>query len=48
MIALVLVLLLLVLLLGGLGVFVAKIFFVALAVALVLSLVAGASWMRRP
>jgi hypothetical protein len=45
--ALLLILLLLVLLFGGLGVFVAKVFFIALAVALVLSLVSGASVMRR-
>jgi uncharacterized membrane protein YgaE (UPF0421/DUF939 family) len=47
MIALLLILLLLILLFGGLGVFVAKVFFIGLAVALVLSLVAGASWRRR-
>jgi len=45
--ALLLILLLLVLLFGGLGVFVAKVFFVALAVALVLSLVSGVSLARR-
>ena len=47
MLALLLLLILLVLLFGGLGVFVAKIFFIALAVVLVLSLLAGASLTRR-
>ena len=45
--ALLFILLLLVLLFGGLGVFVAKVFFIALLVALVLSFVSGASVMRR-
>jgi hypothetical protein len=44
MLALLLLLLLLVLVFGGLGVFVAKVFFVALAVALVLSLITGGFW----
>ena len=47
MIALLLILLLLVLLFGGLGVFVAKTFFIALAVVAVVSLFAGASLFRR-
>ena len=42
-----LLLLLLVLLFGGLGIFVAKVFFIALAVVLVASLLAGGSFMRR-
>lgn len=41
MVAALLILLLLVLLFGGLGMFVAKVFFVALLVALVLSFVTG-------
>ena len=40
-------LLLLVLLFGGLGVFVAKVFFIALAAVLIMSLLAGSSYMRR-
>ena len=40
-------LLLLVLLFGGLGVFVAKQFFIALAAVLIMSLLAGSSYMRR-
>jgi hypothetical protein len=47
MVALLLLLLLLVLVFGGLGIFVAKVFFVALAVALLLSFVAGAGTLRR-
>jgi hypothetical protein len=48
MLALFLVLLLLVLLFGGLGVFVAKVFLIGLAIALVAGLVAGyGSWGRR-
>ncbi len=47
MIALLLLLILLVLVFGGLGIFVAKLFFVALAVALVLSILAGAGTLRR-
>lgn len=41
MLAAVLILLLLVLLFGGLGIFVAKVFFIAMAVALLLSLATG-------
>jgi len=41
MIALLLLLLLLILLFGGLGIFVAKVFFVALAVVLVVGLLTG-------
>ena len=47
MIALLLVLLLLVLLFGGLGAFVAKMFFVALAVVLIAGLLAGGRLARR-
>ncbi len=47
MLGVLLLLLLLVLLFGGLGVFVAKVFFVALAVVLVLSLVSGGAYYRR-
>jgi hypothetical protein len=45
--ALLLLLILLVLVFGGLGIFVAKVFFIALAVALVLSLVSGTTIVRR-
>lgn len=44
---LLLFLLLLVLLFGGLGIFVAKVFFIALLVVLVLSLVSGNSYYRK-
>ena len=47
MLALLLILLLLILLFGGLGVFVAKVFFIALAVALIAALVTGGGLMRR-
>ncbi len=47
MIALLLLLLLLVLVFGGLGIFVAKWFFILLAVALVISLLTGGSFLRR-
>jgi uncharacterized membrane protein YgaE (UPF0421/DUF939 family) len=47
MLGVLLLLLLLVLLFGGLGLFVAKVFFIALAVALVLSLFSGYSVFRR-
>lgn len=47
MIALLLLLLLLVLLFGGLGVFVAKVFFVALAVVLIAGLLSGGYAARR-
>ena len=46
MIALLLLLLLLVILFGALGIFVAKVFFIALAVALVISLLAGGGVFR--
>ncbi|HMO96869.1 MAG TPA: hypothetical protein PKD27_12185 [Tepidiformaceae bacterium] len=46
MLGVLLLLLLLVLLFGGLGVFVAKVFFIALAVALVLSLFSGSYYIR--
>jgi hypothetical protein len=46
MIALLVLLLLLVLLFGGLGIFVAKAFFIALAVVLLVSLLAGAGTLR--
>ena len=46
MIALLVLLLLLVLLFGGLGIFVAKAFFIALAVILLVSLLAGAGTLR--
>ncbi len=46
MIALLLLLLLLILLFGGLGIFVAKAFFIALAVVLIVSLLAGAGSLR--
>lgn len=47
MIAALLLLLVLVLLFGGLGVFVAKIFFLALAAVLIVSLITGSSYYRR-
>ena len=47
MVAALLILLLLILVFGGLGIFVAKIFLIALAVALLLSLVTGTSYVRR-
>jgi hypothetical protein len=47
MLALLLLLLLLVLVFGGLGVFVAKVFFIALVVALIAALVMGGGWARR-
>ncbi len=47
MVPVLLFLLLLVLLFGGLGVFVAKVFFLALAVVLILSLVSGGFYLRR-
>jgi len=46
MIALLLVLLLLILLLGGLGVFVAKAFFIGLLAVLIVGLLAGGGLMR--
>lgn len=46
MIALLLLLLLLVVLFGALGIFVAKVFLIALAVALVVSLLAGGGVLR--
>jgi hypothetical protein len=46
MLGLLILLLLLVLLFGGLGIFVAKVFFVALAVALLVSLLTGTAWVR--
>jgi hypothetical protein len=47
MLGILLLLLLLVLLFGGLGIFVAKVFFIALAVVLILSLVSGSTYYRR-
>jgi hypothetical protein len=47
MLALLLILLLLVLLFGGLGVFVAKVFFIALAAVLIVGLVTGGAMARR-
>ncbi len=47
MLAALLILLLLILVFGGLGIFVAKVFFVALAIAVVLSLVTGGISFRR-
>ncbi|MGE0598607.1 MAG: hypothetical protein AB7N24_18995 [Dehalococcoidia bacterium] len=44
---LLLLLILAVLLFGGLGIFVAKVFFIALLVALVLSLISGTTVIRR-
>lgn len=46
MIAALLILLLLILLFGGLGIFVAKVFFIALVVALLFSLVTGGFYLR--
>ena len=46
MIALLLLLLLVVILFGALGIFVAKVFFIALGVALVISLLAGGGVLR--
>lgn len=47
MVAALLILLLLILLFGGLGIFVAKVFFIALLVALVISLVTGGAFLGR-
>ena len=47
MLAVLLILLLLILLFGGLGVFVAKAFFIALAVVLIVGLLAGGTMARR-
>jgi hypothetical protein len=47
MVALLLILLLVVLLFGGLGVFVAKAFFIALAAVLIAGLLAGGTLARR-
>lgn len=47
MLALLLVLLLLILLFGGLGIFVAKVFFLALAITLLVSLLTGNAYIRR-
>lgn len=47
MLGILLLLLLLVLLFGGLGVFVAKVFFIALAVAVLLSFVTGGLYIGR-
>ena len=47
MLAALLVLLLLILLFGGLGIFVAKVFFIALAIALLVSLVSGGLYLGR-
>jgi hypothetical protein len=47
MVAALLVLLLLILLFGGLGIFVAKVFFIALAVAVLVSLATGGFFVRR-
>jgi hypothetical protein len=47
MLAALLLLVLLVLLFGGLGIFVAKVFFIALAVAVVLALVSGGLFFGR-
>lgn len=47
MIAVLLLLLLLVLVFGGLGIFVAKVFFIALLAVLLVGLVTGGSVMRR-
>ncbi len=47
MVAALLILLLLILVFGGLGIFVAKVFLIALAVAWLLSLVTGTSYVRR-
>jgi len=45
--ALLLLLILLVLVFGGLGIFVAKVFFIALAVVLILSFISGGALMRK-
>lgn len=47
MLAILLLLILGILLFGGLGIFVAKVFFIALAVMVLLSLVSGGSYLRR-
>ena len=47
MVALLLLLLLMILVFGGLGIFVAKWFFIFLAVALLVSLLTGGSYLRR-
>jgi cation transporter-like permease len=47
MLAALLVLLLLILLFGGLGIFVAKVFFIALAIALLVSIVSGGLYLGR-
>lgn len=47
MLALLLILLLLIVLFGGLGLFVAKVFFIALAVVLIAGLLAGGTLARR-
>ena len=47
MLALLLILLLGVLLFGGLGIFVAKVFFVVMAVMLLVSLIGGGTYIRR-
>lgn len=47
MLALLLILLLLVLLFGGLGIFVAKVFLIAMAAVLIVGLIAGGGLARR-
>ena len=47
MLAALLLILLLILLFGGLGIFVAKVFFIALIVCVVLALVSGCFYVRR-
>lgn len=47
MLAALLILLLLILLFGGLGIFVAKVFFIALAIAVLVSLVSGGLFIGR-
>ncbi len=47
MLALLLLLLLGVLLFGGLGIFVAKVFFLVMAVMLLVSLISGGTYIRR-
>jgi hypothetical protein len=47
MLAALLLILLLVLVFGGLGIFVAKVFFIALAVAILLSLITGGLYIGR-
>ncbi len=47
MVALLLLLLLGVLLFGGLGIFVAKVFFLVMAVMLLISLIGGGTYIRR-